>query len=491
MAVRQGIARRRALRISKASRVCFRDVLHLNINLTADRLQSIFSIIPGETNTVLLASPRTHSSTPVSVKDLENVTEYDYIVVGTGTAGCVIANRLTEDSSITVLAIESGHSDTKQIFSRIPAGFGRLFKSAADYNLRTTSQANAGGRAMQWPRGKMLGGCSAINAMIFNKGPPDDFDEWERLGNKGWGFKDVEPFMKKAECFKENDAHHLSAEELEQHGRSGPWQVGYSHQSKFTPKFLDGCEAQGIPKVSDINSNKGINGATRFQTFIDSKGQRSSAAVAYLTEDVASRSNLKIAVGQTVTRIIFDESGSEPKAVGVEMASSRSSPVRYLARAKREIIVCAGAVHTPQILKLSGLGPAKELTSKGIKVIRDMPAVGANMADHLDASIVCKIPKGLSIQYLLDPWLSLPPLLEWFRYGTGPMTSCIAEAAAFLRTVDREDAPASLRNNDLTSGKTSSDLEILMTPMVNRAHGSITGGRGVSLDSFSREINSE
>jgi choline dehydrogenase len=369
--------------------------------------------------------------------------------------------------------IESGHSDLKQLFSRIPAGFARLFKTAADHDIRTTLQTNAGGRSMQWPRGKMLGGCSAINAMIYNRGAPDDYNEWEALGNKGWSYKDVKPYMRKAECFNPNSTHELSAEELKHHGRSGPWQTGYSHQTPFTPMFINGCAAQGITKIQDINTDKGINGVSRMQTFIDTKGQRSSAAVAYLTKDVASRPGLKIATGQTVTRIVFDKSGSRPRAVGVEMASSSLSPIRYVAKAKREVLVCAGAVHTPQILKLSGIGPAEELKSHGIDVVKDIPAVGANLVDHLYATLVCKISKGLSLQYMADDILSLPALIQWFRTGKGPMTTNVAEAAAFLRTTERPDAPASLRKNDLTSGKSSADLEILMGPLVFLDHGAI------------------
>lgn len=419
----------------------------------------------------MLASPRPHISTQITAKDLETATEYDYIIVGTGTAGCVIANRLTESPDVSVLAIESGHSDLKQLFSRIPAAFARLFKSAADHDIRTTPQTGAGGRSMQWPRGKMLGGCSAINAMIFNKGAPDDYDEWEKLGNPGWAFRDIEPFMRKAECFNPNATHKLTGEQLAQHGRSGPWQIGYAHQAEFTKDFLNACDKEGIPKVQDVNSNKGINGVTRLQTFIDSSGQRSSAAVAYLNKDVASRSNLKIAVGQTVTKIVFDNSGIRPRAVGVEMASSAFSPVRHIAKAKREVIVCAGAVHTPHILKLSGIGPASELLSHGIELIKDLPAVGANLADHIFSNVTFKVTEGTSLQYLADPLASLTALIEWLRYGTGAMTSNVGEAAAFLRTADRKDAPPSLRENDLSSGKTSADLEILMGPLVFINHG--------------------
>ena len=182
--------------------------------------------------------------------------EYDYIIVGTGTAGCVLANRLTEDANTTVLGIEAGHSDLKQIFSRIPAGFGRLFGTAADWNFYTHKEKGCNDRKMFWPRGKMLGGCSAINAMIYNKGAAEDFDEWESEGNAGWGYKSVKKYMTKAEGFKQNSRSVLSTEELSDHGRAGPWQTGYTHESPLSKIFLDACEAVGIPKVGDFECDE-------------------------------------------------------------------------------------------------------------------------------------------------------------------------------------------------------------------------------------------
>ncbi|KAB8337036.1 hypothetical protein FH972_021340 [Carpinus fangiana] len=428
------------------------------------------SFIPGEPNTALLASPSPDTGAEASAEQLSNVREYDYIVVGTGTAGCVLANRLTEDPSVSVLAIESGHSDLKQIFSRIPAAFGQLFGTAADWDLWTEKEANCNSRKLAWPRGKMLGGCSAINAMIYNKGSPDDFDEFERLGNPGWGFSSLRNYMTKAETFSPSHTHGLDSEDLAQHGRSGPWKIGYSHFTGISGVFLEACATVGIPIVRDLNTDKGIKGVSRLQTFIDPKGQRSSTAVAYLTEDVVSRSNLKIATGQTVTKIIFDHSGSKPRAIGVEMSSSKISPIKYLARAKREVIVSAGALHTPHILKLSGIGPAAELQQHGIKVIKELAGVGANLADHLLGNF-CFGSKAPSLQYLMSPVKSLPALIEWLRHGTGAMTSNVAETAGFLRTADRSDAPASLRENDLSSGPNSVDLEILGGPLAYIDHG--------------------
>ncbi|KAK4500344.1 hypothetical protein PRZ48_008533 [Zasmidium cellare] len=424
------------------------------------------SVLPGEPNTALLATPRPNTS-PVSAKDLQNAREYDYIIIGTGTAGCVLANRLSEDSNSTVLAIEAGHSDLKQLFSRIPAGFGRLFGTAADWAFHTAKEPGCNDRQLFWPRGKMLGGCSAINAMIYNKGSPDDYDEWEKLGNRGWGFKSLAKYMSRAEGFHSTD---LSAEDLASHGRTGPWQIGYSHAHSLSKVFLDACQAVGIPKITDFNTEKGMIGASKFQSFIDSKGQRSSTAVAYLTEDVARRPNLSISTGQTVTKIIFDTSSSEPRAVGVEMASSKASPIRYVVKARREVILSAGAIASPQILKLSGIGPATELLKHNIPILKDLPGVGENLADHLTGIAVfsSKLP---SLQYLFDPIKSLPALIEWMRFGTGAMTTNAAESGCFIRVADREDAPAELRKNDLTSGSNAPDLELLVAPLSYIDHG--------------------
>ncbi|KAI5362616.1 putative glucose-methanol-choline oxidoreductase, FAD/NAD(P)-binding domain superfamily [Septoria linicola] len=427
------------------------------------------SVLPGEPNTALLASPRPNTG-DVTAKDLANAREYDYIIIGTGTAGCVLANRLTEDANSTVLGIEAGHSDLKQIFSRIPAGFGRLFGTAADWAFSTAKEPECNNREMFWPRGKMLGGCSAINAMIYNKGAAEDFNEWEKMGNSGWGFDDLRKYMLKAEGYQHGPRSKISNEDLADHGRGGPWQTGYTYTHALSQIFLDACEAIGIPKIRDFNTQKGMIGASLFQTFIDSKGQRSSTAVAYLTEKVAKRPNLSLATGQVVTKIIFDTSSAEPRAIGVEMASSKISPIRYIVKAKKEVILSAGAVATPQILKLSGLGPAAELQKHGISVIKDIAGVGQNLVDHL-CGITCFEIKVPSLQYLFHPVNSLPALIEWFRYGTGAMTTNAGEAGCFVRTADREDAPESLRKNDLSSGPGAPDLELLIGPLSYINHG--------------------
>jgi len=444
--------------------------LYILLKLAREGLHRLFpSYIPGEPNTALLASPRPKVG-EVFAKDLENVREYDYVIIGTGTAGCVLANRLTEDAGSTVLAIEAGHSDLKQLFSRIPAGFGRLFGTAADWNFYTEKDAGCNGRKLYWPRGKMLGGCSSINAMIYNKGAPADYDEWEALGNKGWAYKTVSKYMKKCETFDHSERSALTQTEISEHGNSGPWKTGYSHLAPLSKLFIEACQAVGISATPDWNTSKGMVGASQFQTFIDPQGQRSSTAVAYLTENVARRPNLSIATGQTVTKIIFDNSSGKPRAVGVEMAASSVSPVRYIVKAKKEVILAAGAIGTPHVLKLSGVGPSSELKQHGIPVVKDSPGVGANLADHL-CGIVCFETKAKSMQYLFHPTKSLPALIEWIRFGKGAMTSNAAESGAFIRVADREDAPESLKKKDLSAGPGSVDLELLIGPLSYIEHG--------------------
>ncbi|KAE9967412.1 hypothetical protein EG328_008205 [Venturia inaequalis] len=429
---------------------------------------------PGTKNTALLATVQTKAST-TTTKDLEDVVEYDYIIVGTGTAGCVLANRLSEDPRTTVLAIEAGDSDLKQIFSRIPAGAPRLWKSIADWNLSTTAQPGCDGRSLYWPRGKMIGGCSSANAMMYNKGSPDDYDEWERLGNKGWGYRDMIPYLKKSEKFhqpRDDDPRKLGADDLAQHGQDGPWSITYPVQVGVAKAFPDACDSIGITKTPDVNTDRGILGASPVQTFIDTKGQRSSAAVAYLTADVIQRPNLKIASGQSVTRIIFDNSGSQPRAIGVEMAASKVSPLQYLAKAGKEVLLCAGSIGTPQLLKISGVGPAEELKQHGISIVKALPGVGENLMDHIVfPGLTFKTDKSASAHYLQDPVASLPGVVQWFRDGTGPMASQACDSFAFVRSADRDDAPADFKSNDRTSGAKSADLELICMSLCFTKHG--------------------
>jgi choline dehydrogenase len=276
--------------------------------------------------------------------------------------------------------------------------------------------------------------------------------------------------MSKSETFTQPSTYPLPAEDLAEHGKHGPWQTGFSGCNPMTRVFLTGCEEVGIPTIADFNTSKGMIGASQGQSFIDSKGQRSSTAVAYLTPDVATRPNLKIAVGQTVTKVLFDTSSKDPRALGVEMSASAASPVRYLAKAKKEVLLCPGAVHTPHLLKLSGIGPSDELEKHNIPVVKDLPGVGENMVDHMFVPLVFK-SKMPSLQYLFNRVKALPHLVHWLRTGKGVMTTNICEGLAFLRAFDREDAPPSIRGQDQTSGPGSADLELLSVPLAYKEQG--------------------
>ncbi|KAK4958807.1 hypothetical protein LTR10_003604 [Elasticomyces elasticus] len=473
--------------------------LYLAVKVVRQISQTLFvGPIPGEINTALLATPlpkqflKDHRRfAHNSAKDLSVVVEYDYIIVGGGTAGCVLASRLSENPDVTVLVVEAGHSDLKYLMARVPVGGGQLMLSgAANWDYRTEAEPFMDGQKMWWPRGRLLGGSSSINMLCYNKGSPDDYDEWKSLGNEGWGYDIMKHYLRKAECLTPSDTDPLTEKELEQHGRIGLWQIRYGdtadltrkiatklesseseqHVSKLADDLMDSCAAVGIPKVSDLNSAAGCLGTSIFQRTIDGKGHRSSAATAYITSEVATRTNLRIAVGQTVTQIIFDTSGKEPRAVGVEMAASPSSPVRYLAKAKHEVVLSAGAIATPQLLMLSGVGPADELQKHNIPLVANVPGVGANVSDHLMVAMIFK-SKMASLQYLLSPIKSLPALLEWLRFGTGPMTTNVGEGACFFRSADRPDAPTELKKNDETSGKTSPDIEIVFGSAAFMNHG--------------------
>ena len=221
----------------------------------------------------------------------------------------------------------------------------------------------------------------STNGSIYHRCAASDYDAWNL---PGWAWKDLEPYFKKAENFTPHRSWPI--DDLSRHGRGGPWQVTYSpYLSPLLRAFIAGCNSIGVPTVPDINHGRpGMIGVTRTQTFIDNEGRRSSAATAYLTASVCRRPNLKIAVGVTVTRIITqatgsDDSGMEWVARGVELAVGPEVPVRYRVRARKDVIVACGAVHAPHLLKLSGIGPRDELTQLQIKVVKDLPGVGANL----------------------------------------------------------------------------------------------------------------
>ncbi|KAI9435467.1 GMC oxidoreductase [Lactarius indigo] len=340
---------------------------------------------------------------------------YDYVIVGGGSAGSVLASRLSEDPGVTVLLIEAGNNHEKELLTHIPLAWPKTLKTSVDWDFKTVTQPRAGNRPHDCPRGKILGGCSGINAMMYQHCSPDDFDEWERLGATGWGYKDLHPYFIKSENYTPHPQH--PGVVASDHGSNGPWKIGHSDTGgPITDILLDACDELGAKRIRrgyffgyDFNTAKGQIGASTFVSFID-KGKRNSTANAYLPPNVLSRPNLTIAVNTIVEKILFDESGPEPCAIGVEVSKSSKSP-KYRVRATREVILSAGTVGTPHLLLLSGIGPQEELSKVGIKAVKDLSQVGKNYYDHISSGPVCARGKpGYTLDFLNSPSSSNVPV---------------------------------------------------------------------------------
>lgn len=312
--------------------------------------------------------------------------------------------------------------------------------------------------------------------MILHHAAPSDYDEWPKfLGktkdNSIWSYAGLKKYFSKFETFVPHKDH--PDVDVSERGSSGPMKSGFfGHNSYITQQFIRACDLAGIPAIPDVNTSKGTMGATKSMTFIDSKGRRVTTENSYLTPDVLGRPNLRVVTSATVTKLIFDtsETGGQPVAVGVEFTSSHDGP-RFGARARKEVILCAGTIHTPHILMLSGIGPAAQLAFHDILPLVDLPSVGEHLMDHpvVDLNLLDKSGHNL---YLMKPkGLNLAALSAFFRWswtGTGPLTTNLAEGIAFLRANDPKlfsDPQESPLAEDSTSGPECPDLELFVTPI--------------------------
>ncbi len=343
---------------------------------------------------------------------------FDYVIIGAGSAGCVLANRLSKDPSNAVCLLEAGGKDN-WIWFHIPVGY--LFaigNPRADWLFKTEAEEGLNGRVLNYPRGKVLGGSSAINAMIYMRGQREDYDNWRQMGLEGWSWDDVKPI------FRRHVDHYLG--EGEHHGAGGEWRVEAPRvRWEILDSFIEAAVEAGLPRVSDFNtgSNEGIS----YFHVNQKNGRRWSAARGFL-RPALSRPNLKVQTHAHATRILFEGR----RAVGVEFL--QNGAVRRV-HARREVILSAGAVVSPQLLQLSGIGDGALLQQHGIEVVQHLPGVGENLQDHLQLRPIYRVQ---GVRTLNEDYRSLVKkgrmALEYALFRRGPLTMAPSQLGAFTRS---------------------------------------------------------
>ncbi|MEP2028793.1 MAG: FAD-dependent oxidoreductase [Paracoccaceae bacterium] len=340
--------------------------------------------------------------------------KFDYIIVGAGTSGCVLANRLSAKGA-SVLLIEAGPPDRDPNIHR-PAGLFKLLTGHLTWPLKTVPQAHLNGRALEFAQGRVLGGGGSVNGQVFTRGCPEDYDRWANdLGCTGWSFADVLPYFRRSE---QNDT--LAGPF---HGTDGPQGISTMSPDPLTRVFIRACQEAGVPFTPDFNGPS-QTGAGAFQTFTW-EGRRCSTATGYL-RPALSRQNLSLETGRRVLRVIVEKA----RAVSVDLGD----PVETV-EAAREVILTAGAIGSPRLLMLSGIGPADALLHHGIAPVTDSPGVGENLQDHLDIDLILAVDTGLGLDKYKAKHRMLWAGLQYLLFGTGPVTSTIVEGGAFW-TVD-------------------------------------------------------
>lgn len=344
--------------------------------------------------------------------------DYDYVIVGAGSAGAVMAYRLSADPKVSVCLMEAGGPD-RSAFIHMPFGLAILSRlQRINWNYETEPQPELEGRRLFWPRGKVLGGSSSINAMCYIRGAPENYDEWDVLGARGWNWENVKPYFLEAEDNSRGRSTH--------HATGGPLPVSDLRSvSGLSHAFVKaGTEVQ-LPENDDFNGDS-QEGVGLYQV-TQKNGARASTAVAYL-QPAFDRPNLSILTNALVERILMD--GHRASGVSVRVGKKRS-----LVEARRGVVLCGGTINSPQLLMLSGIGPAGHLADHGIGCVMDLPGVGENLQDHLDVIVQTRARsrEGYGMALSAIP-KTIASLFEYRRSGSGPLTSNIAEAGGFVRS---------------------------------------------------------
>ena len=333
----------------------------------------------------------------------------DYVIVGAGSAGCVLANRLSENGRHRVVLLEAGPRD-RSLWIHLPIGYGKtMFHPVYNWGFQTDPEPHMNGRRIYWPRGRGLGGSSSINGLIVVHGQPQDYDAWAAQGNAGWGWKELEPYFRRS--------------------RMSVSKIGEKHE--LIEAIIGAANELGIPRSADFNGTN-QEGVGYYQLFTR-KGWRSSSATAYL-RPVERRPNLRIETGAHVTRILFQGN----RAVGVRYRKASKEFETYSSR----IILSAGAIQSPQLLQLSGIGPAKLLQSFGIPVVTDLPGVGENLQDHLQLRVMYKCTKPITTNDELASWRGKLRIgAKWLFKRTGPLAIGINQGGLFTRVLPDSETP--------------------------------------------------
>lgn len=350
---------------------------------------------------------------------------FDYVIVGGGTAGCVLANRLTGDGRHRVLMLESGPSD-RYLWIHIPIGYGKtMFHPVYNWGFSTDPDPGMNGRRIYWPRGRGLGGSSSINGLIYVRGQPEDYDRWAAAGNRGWAWRDVLPYFIRSE----GNERGASAG----HGGDGPLacsDIGATHE--LIEAIIAGAGELGVPRTDDFNA--GVQEGVGYYQLFTRKGLRCSTAVGYL-RPARSRPNLAVETGAHVTGITFDGR----RATGVVY---RQGGEPKNAQARREVILAAGALQSPQLLQLSGVGPGALLAQHGIAVVHELPGVGENLQDHLQLRLLYRCTKPITTNDDLNSWWrSLKIGMQWIFTRRGPLAVGINQGGLFTRIMPGATTP--------------------------------------------------